>query len=637
MSRKRRSILLTAAIFAVTFGICIIFVFLLIQKDVTELRNQVGETGSAQAYTLQRQLDRSLSATYALAAYIHQFGDIHDFNEIAGDLIERYGGITNLQLAPGAVVRQIHPLEGNEAAIGHDLLNDPRRQTETLLAIESGELTLAGPFELIQGGVAVIGRYPVFIHHKKDSDTQKFWGFAIALIRLPELITASNLDQLVLNGYDYELSKTHADTQEKYIFAKSRKGRLHAPVSIAVEVPNGKWTLSIAPQNGWYSVQFIAASILAIALLSTIVASLFYQRIGYSNKLSLSNEKLNKEIQEHSRTIESLERSETLFRAVAQTAKDGIITINSRDDIVYMNNGAETMFGYSPDEVVGKPLTALMPESYYEDHKSGLERVVMTDETKIIGKTVELEGLKKDGKIFPLELSLARWETTEDKFITAILRDISERKELEKEVLYIEERERRRIGYDMHDDLGQLLTGLSFKSSSLEYDLKDKMIPEAEEATKISSLIETAKNKVKLLSKWILPVDPDEQGFVSALQELASNTQKIFDIQCDFIFHESISIKDEAATTNLYRIAQEAVNNAVRHSKAMNIEIGLGKENNNVIMTIRDNGTGLNNSPGTEVGMGIKIMNYRAGLIGATLDINEHRDGGTLVKCRYPV
>ncbi len=125
---------------------------------------------------------------------------------------------------------------------------------------------------------------------------------------------------------------------------------------------------------------------------------------------------------------EALRESETKFRSVAQSANDGIVSANSRGLIVSWNRGAETIFGYKEEEVVGKPLTVLMPERYRELHQSGLERHRSTGESRVIGRTLELHGVRKDGTEFPLDLSLASWKTEEGTFYSGIIRDITERK-----------------------------------------------------------------------------------------------------------------------------------------------------------------------------------------------------------------
>jgi hypothetical protein len=179
---KLRLLLLSSVVFFLVLaaGGAIIYLF---ERSYSDKQHQaLREIGTARTHLLQDHLDRSLSSTLALASILRRSGTINDFDALAAEIIKSYGGISNLQLAPDGVVTKIYPLAGNEGAIGHDLLNDPERRTEALAAIESRKLTLAGPFRLIQGGVAVIGRLPVFI--PDGAGGERFWGFTIALIPL---------------------------------------------------------------------------------------------------------------------------------------------------------------------------------------------------------------------------------------------------------------------------------------------------------------------------------------------------------------------------------------------------------------------------------------------------------------------
>ncbi len=133
-------------------------------------------------------------------------------------------------------------------------------------------------------------------------------------------------------------------------------------------------------------------------------------------------------------TLESVEKNEERFRSVAQSASDAIISIDSHGNIVFWNQRAVTMFGLSPDDAIGKPITSIIPERYREAHKKGIGRVISTGESNIIGKTVELVGLRKDGSEFPLELSLSKWKTKEGIFFSGIVRDITDRKNAEDEL-----------------------------------------------------------------------------------------------------------------------------------------------------------------------------------------------------------
>jgi len=137
---------------------------------------------------------------------------------------------------------------------------------------------------------------------------------------------------------------------------------------------------------------------------------------------------------EHRMAEEALKESEERFRTVAQTAKDAIITINSRGDVVFWNQEAKRIFGYSSDEITGRPITLIMSERFHEKHHRGMERLAKTGKSDMVGKTVEKTGQRRDGTEFPMELSLAAWGTKEGDFYTGIVRDITERKQAEKKL-----------------------------------------------------------------------------------------------------------------------------------------------------------------------------------------------------------
>src|SRR5207237_1019335 len=133
------------------------------------------------------------------------------------------------------------------------------------------------------------------------------------------------------------------------------------------------------------------------------------------------------DVTEHKQAEEALRASEERFRAVAESANDAVVSADSAGRIIFWNNGAHKIFGYAAEEVLGQPLTVLMPESFREAHRRGLERFRTTGKAHVLGKTVELQGRRKDGSEFPIELSLAAWETGQGKFFSGILRDLTER------------------------------------------------------------------------------------------------------------------------------------------------------------------------------------------------------------------
>ncbi|BEH10967.1 MULTISPECIES: ATP-binding protein [Geobacter] len=231
------------------FGVSATIVTLMEQRYRQEQRHIVAEVAAGTAHSLDRQLSRSLSPTHVLASILRAYGSIKNFERLAADMMEQYGGISALDLAPQGVVSAVYPLAGNEKAIGFNLLNDPAQRTEALHAIESRSLTLAGPLELRQGGMALVGRLPVFL--EEEGGPERFWGFTVAVLRLEDFLPATNLRSLPQSGYDYEIFRTHPETGTRQIIARSTTTPLPKPVTHAIEVPNGQWILAVAPQGGW--------------------------------------------------------------------------------------------------------------------------------------------------------------------------------------------------------------------------------------------------------------------------------------------------------------------------------------------------------------------------------------------------
>jgi len=248
---------------------------------------------NAQASALERRLSRSLAATYILAQEVKRSqGEFQHFESYADGVLKSIGGISNLQLAPNGIIDKIHPLPGNEKAIGHNILRDDQRSKEALLAVKEKHLTLAGPFPLIQGGIAIIGRNPVFLNRKGK---EEFWGFTSALIFLKDLISVTDLIDLESKGYSYKLLRTHPDTGEDEIFAGSESSLAEHHLTQRITVPNAQWTLcmsqpqTIIPFVGYIS-SFLVAMLLAIL----------------SRKILLQPEKLRQTVEEKTAQLSNL-------------------------------------------------------------------------------------------------------------------------------------------------------------------------------------------------------------------------------------------------------------------------------------------------------------------------------------------
>lgn len=223
------------------------FVFTELSRDSIQNQFAAKELATGKIDAFYSIIQSSEIATKSLAMVVKkEKGRIDGFSDFAIDLLNSASGITNLQLAPNGVISDIVPLEGHEAAIGHDLLNDPNRNKEAFEAVRDNKITLAGPFDLIQGGSAVIVRNPVFID-------DKFWGFTSALVMLDDLITQSKISELSKSGYQWSLSRVHPNTQNTFTFAGNLSFDSEAAMHIFMQVPNSIWRLDILPVNGWIS------------------------------------------------------------------------------------------------------------------------------------------------------------------------------------------------------------------------------------------------------------------------------------------------------------------------------------------------------------------------------------------------
>lgn len=208
--------------------------------------------------------------------------------------------------------------------------------------------------------------------------------------------------------------------------------------------------------------------------------------------------------------------------------------------------------------------------------------------------------------------------------------------ELEQQIMDIGERERERIGYELHDGLGQQLTGIAFLSKALAHKLAAQTIPEAADAAQIATMINQAVSETRLLARGLQPVEVDENGLMSALEALAGNIEQLFRIHCMFHYNTPVLVKDNIAANQIYRIAQEATSNAIKHGKATHISITLDMHKNRMQLSVQDDGIGFQPAPADSTsGMGLQIMHYRARMIGADLEIESDPGRGSLIRVYF--
>ena len=216
-----------------------------------------------------------------------------------------------------------------------------------------------------------------------------------------------------------------------------------------------------------------------------------------------------------------------------------------------------------------------------------------------------------------------------------VVRDISDRRQLEAEILRISEEERRRIGRDMHDGLGQMLTGIGLIAKNVAERLGKDGNQAAEEVGEIANLIRDADEQARALSRGLVPVELERNGLASALERLCGQAERLFGGTCHLEITDVVSLADGTVAINLYRIAQEAVSNAFKHGRAENVYVRFGLQKSHIVLVVTDDGIGFNKAPRSS-GMGVQIMQYRASVLGGRLEIFPSEDGGSIVSCDIP-
>jgi PAS domain S-box-containing protein len=321
------------------------------------------------------------------------------------------------------------------------------------------------------------------------------------------------------------------------------------------------------------------------------------------------------------------------YAALVEFSDDAIIGKTLGGHITSWNRGAEMIFGYSREEIIGKHISVLIPDDRKGEEPGILEKIRR-------GESVdhyETIRRRKDGKLIDISVTVSPIRHATGKIIGAskVARDITERKRLEKEIIEISNREQQRIGQDLHDGLCQELAGIELMCQVLEQKLASKSKTESKQVGEIGRHIREAISHTRKLARGLSPVELEINGFMSALQELAAHVQKLFHVECRIECPQPVLIRNNVFATHLYRIVQEAINNAVKHGKAKKILISLKPAGARFSLTVADDGLGFSSKSQKNTGMGLHTMKYRAGVVGATLEVRSADGAGTTVVCIF--
>lgn len=332
---------------------------------------------------------------------------------------------------------------------------------------------------------------------------------------------------------------------------------------------------------------------------------------------------------ELARLRDALEQSERQRQALLAGVSDLIFELRKDGVIASFRAPKENEFQLTTEVVVGRRVMELLPTQLGQLALHYIEKTLRTGHPQHFSCQYLFPGRLR---YFDVRLAVSG-----SGLVLAVVRDMTDRETLEKEVVESSNRVQMRIGQDIHDGLGQHLTGISFLSRALEKSLAAKNLTEAAEAGEISRMVLDALAQTRNLARGLFPVEIECTELVHALKELAVTTEQLFNISCSVDCDDSLIIHGQAACTHLFRLAQEAINNAVKHGQSHRVAISLQREadGDRATLSITDDGVGISPAGARKTGLGLRIMNYRAQKVGGTLNIQPGASCGTVVTCSF--
>jgi PAS domain S-box-containing protein len=320
-----------------------------------------------------------------------------------------------------------------------------------------------------------------------------------------------------------------------------------------------------------------------------------------------------------------LRRSEELLRTTTANTADTLLLVDTGLSIRFMNRDA---WGLGINEIVGRDICVLLPPPARESVVEKLRQVLLTGETS----TYEFERhAGADTEYFENRAVLVR-DGGIDTGISITMRNITERKRMEREILDVSSRERQAIGRDLHDGLGQELTGVALMLRGLATRIAARCPDSMSQVEEIVGLVNQSIDTARSLARGLMPIHAGSGGLAGALRSIAERSRDMYGlhVDCEVSAESSRALSDTTAN-HLYRIVQEALTNIARHARASSVSVCLVVTPQKFILRVADDGIGMDGSSSETPGMGLKIMQYRAGMIGATFEMLPNQPRGTVI------
>jgi len=340
------------------------------------------------------------------------------------------------------------------------------------------------------------------------------------------------------------------------------------------------------------------------------------------------------------------------YHQTINSVMDAIIAVDASHNILLFNPAAERMFGFPKRDIIGQPLSRLVPERAREAHALHMDRFMCTQgESRAMASNLEITGLRADGTEFPIESTISQTMIEGRPQLTAVLRDIARRRRAEEDLREmnrqlrslsaslqeVREQERTRIAMELHDDLGQQLTGLKLELSWLGARLKEGRQATPDEVGAMRQLLDTAIASVRRIATDLRPLILDDLGFGEAVAWQTAEFAKRSGLDITLELEAQALVKDDVLATALFRIVQESLTNVVRHAGATRVKVSLTSAGSELLLTVRDDGAGIAAGGRTGIGIGLVSMRERATALGGKFNIVGVPGNGTTIEVTLPL
>lgn len=594
---------------------------------LAERRTDVALENSLYGNALSAIVNRRLARLQGLYAYAqatpHDGTFASGFDDFASGLYAASEGIRSFAVAPVGVVAHVYPLFGNETILGYEPLKDPfpAIRADAQLALRTGLLVLSVPYRSVDGELQIVAQQAVY----KEGH---FWGFVRIVLDLPFLLEEAGLGA---SSDDLSFALRTGDGRAFYgdpdVFGRE-------PAIGQIDLPGTRWELAAVPSAGWESDirEPLRVAQAAGALIVALLTSLTFLTVNRQQRLALAvqqrtrqitqvNEALQKDVAERRRMEAALREREGQYRGIFEATGDALIILEVNGIILDVNPAACSMHGYQRHDLVGSSGRKFL----HPDHDPWF------DELKgAVGAgqsfTAQAVHARSDGEPIPVEVHGSAFRYAGRICLLAVVRDISER-------LAVME-ERTRLARDLHDSVTQSLYSLTlFAEAGRAHAGKGELRRLQHQLQRIGETAQHALAEMRLLLYELRPPVLDQEGLIGALHRRLEAVERRAGLQARLLAGELLQVPPQVEEC-LYRIATEALNNALKHAQAATVTVYLRSEGHCVVLEIVDDGVGFEVDKGCAGGLGLTGMRERAERCHGSLTVCSAPGSGTRVTAR---